>query len=84
MLEVLVSPQLSNSDKDYIRGWDEKVDAMLAIGVFFPDTLNEINSQVKGVTDGKFDIYDVDKMMHKLLGKKDKSVDTGFDFDLFN
>ena len=69
MLELLVSPNLSASDKEMIRSWDEKVDAALAIGIFLPDALNAMNDQVKQLTGGKLDIYEADSMMHKLLGK---------------
>ena len=33
-----------------------------------------MNEQVKGATAGKLDIYDVDKMIHSLLGKKENEA----------
>ena len=39
MLELLVSPHLSNSDKDTLRSWYTKIDAMLALAVFVPDAI---------------------------------------------
>eukprot|EP00354_Favella_ehrenbergii_P008186 CAMPEP_0170466364 /NCGR_PEP_ID=MMETSP0123-20130129/10353_1 /TAXON_ID=182087 /ORGANISM="Favella ehrenbergii, Strain Fehren 1" /LENGTH=64 /DNA_ID=CAMNT_0010732477 /DNA_START=293 /DNA_END=487 /DNA_ORIENTATION=+ len=63
-----------------IASWDQKVDAMMALAVFAPDALEKVNDQVKKATKGKMDIYDADKLMHKLLGKKDAPVG----FDLFN
>ena len=71
ILELLVSPNLSSSDKETIRNWDNKVDAVLAMAVFVPDAINTINDQVKAATGGKLDIYDFDRMMHKLLGKRE-------------
>ena len=69
MLELLVSPHLSKDDKKEIKDWDDKVDVALALAVFFPDTAKSFNEQVKSLTGGKLDIYEADKMMHKLLGK---------------
>ena len=76
---MLVSPNLGNSEKDYIRGWDDKLDAVIALGLFMPDTLNQINEQITRATDNRLNIYDVDNLMHKLLGKQVK--DTMADFE---
>ena len=44
VLELLVSPNLSSSDKAAIESWDKKVDAVLALAIFVPDAINSINN----------------------------------------
>merc|ERR1719438_761753 len=70
ILELLVSPRLSKKQKSQIKKWDDKVDAALAVAIFAPKAINKINDQVKSLTKNKLDIYDVDAMMHKALGKR--------------
>ena len=46
ILAMLVAPHLGEEQKAQIRGYDEKLDAILAIGAFVPGATDMINEQV--------------------------------------
>ena len=48
---------------------------MLAVARFVPGTIDALNEQVKSLTNGQFDVYELDEYLHKLL---DESDDIGF------
>ena len=72
ILELIVSPKLDKDQKETVRGYDEKLDALLSISVFFPEMRNKLNSQLKELTGGAIDIFEADTLMHKILAKPEK------------
>ena len=72
ILELVVSPKLDKDQKETVRGYDQKLDAMLALGVFFPQMKDQVNKQIKDLTGGALDIMEVDTLMHKILAKPEK------------
>ena len=43
ILEKVVGPELGDSSIEEITSYDDKIDAVLALGVFFPDAMNKLN-----------------------------------------
>ena len=71
VLSIVVEPHLGAEQKDQIREYDEKLDALLALGEIVPGATDMVNEQVKQMSEGQLDVYELDDYMHKILGKED-------------
>ena len=75
-LEELVAPKLDKQQKKELEAWDEKIDAAIAVSAFMPEVKKKLNKEIKKITSGNLNIDQIDKLIHKALGKKDLSFET--------
>ena len=71
-MQDLLSDKLTSDQIKNLKTWETKIDMAIKVGKVLPQVEDKINEQIGNISNGQFDIDQVDDMIHAVLDKKHK------------